>query len=271
MKVIKTLFNSSLLLFLLHISTALADTLVSECGISSSADNENLIIANDIQATVSPCITISHENVTLDCQGKQINGPDGGLHYGIRIQETGMNVAVLDCKLSNWFVGIYQAGDHGFIYNNTITYSGFGLVISSDGNVVRTNKIGYCSWDAFAMLNANENIFMDNGAFLNSNVRGLLLNQSHNNDIVDNRFGNNHTGIYLLDSHENNLIDNVSKGNWEAGIKLTESHDNFVADNVASKNDVGIEEFGEELNNIYDDNNCKNNYTADSNIEEACN
>ena len=111
----------------------------------------------------------------------------------------------------------------------------------------------------------------DNGAFLNSNVRGMLLSNSHNNDVVDNRFGKNRTGIYLLESHENSLFDNVSKGNVQAGIRLRDSRNNEVADSNASLNDIGIEEIGEDLNNIYEDNVCRNNTTIGSNVEGACN
>jgi parallel beta-helix repeat protein len=272
MKVFSLAVKTSLLLALMQVSTASAETLVSECGVSSATDHEVLIIAKDIEATTSPCITVSHDNVTVDCQGHQLVGMPSGLDFGIRVEESGEHVIITDCKLSWWWMSISQAGDNGLIVDNLITDCGFGLVLTSaDYNTLLENKIGRCSWDAFAVLNSNQNLLRDNGAFENSNVRGLLLNNSHNNEIIDNRFGRNYSGIYLTGSNENILIDNVIKGHVTAGIRLHDSYENYLEDNVANKNDIGIKVDEEDLDNIFIDNVCRNNTTADSNLDGACN
>lgn len=272
MDVCSTSIRSILMVFLIYAGSALADTPVAECGVSSSADFEVLKVTNDIEATISPCITVTHENVIIDCQGHQLIGETSGLDFAIRVEESGDGVVITDCKLSWWWLSISVASDNGLIVDNLITDCGFGLVLgSADFNTIMTNKIGRCSWDAFALLNSNENLFRDNGAFENPRVRGLLLSNSHNNEIVDNRFGRNYTGIYMTGSDENVLIDNVSKGHVTAGIRIHDSRENHLEDNVASKNDVGIQVDEEDLNNIYIDNVCRNNVTAASNLEGACN
>lgn len=264
--------RSILMVSLMFAGIALADTTVSECGISSSADFEVLKVTNDIEATISPCITVTHENVMVDCQGHQLIGKTSGLDFAIRVEESGDGVVITDCKLSQWWLSISVASDGGLIVDNLITDCGFGLVLgSANFNTVMTNKIGRCSWDAFAFLNSNENLFRDNGAYENSHVRGLLLDNSHENEIVDNRFGRNYTGVYLTGSNGNVLIDNVSKGHVTAGIRIHDSRENHLEDNVASRNDIGIQVDEEELDNTYIDNVCRNNRTAPSNLEDACN
>jgi len=266
------------LLLLTFVSQALFAndvTYIDTCGVSSSADNETLVVTSDIQANVSgsPCITISHENVTLECDGHVLTAPTGGFYQGILIEEAGDGVTVRNCKLSGWWFSILHAGDNGLIEDNRITPCGFGLFLSeASGNDILTNIIGLCSWDALVLRNSNGNLIRDNGIYENQNLRGIFLQNSDNNNIVDNRVGRNFMGILLFESSGNNLIDNVSKGHWEsAGIRLENSHDNLVADCNASKNGIGIEEIGEDLNNIYEDNVCRNNTTAASNIEDACN
>jgi hypothetical protein len=49
-----------------------------------------------------------------------------------------------------------------------------------------------------------------------------------------------------------------------------ESYENDVAGNTTNNNYIGIEEIGEDLNNIYGENVCKANETLESNIDGAC-
>ena len=75
-----------LMVSLMFAGIALANTPVSECGISSSADFEVLKVTNDIEATSSPCITVTHENVMVDCQGHQLIGKTSSLDFAIRVE-----------------------------------------------------------------------------------------------------------------------------------------------------------------------------------------
>jgi len=275
MKTSTTLIALLLLTLIYQTSLASDVTYVDTCGVGSKTNNETMVVTNDIQATNSddPCITISHEDVTLECDGHLLSGANSGPDLGISIKEVANGVTVRDCKLSGWFLSIVQASHNGLIEDNLITDCGFGIVLeAANGNDIFTNKIGRCSNDAFQLIGANENFFRDNGAYENPVSNGLYLENSHNNDIVDSRFGRNFMGIFLFESNGNNVIDIVSKGHWpSAGIRLEKSHDNLVADSNASRNDIGIEEIGEDLNNIYEDNVCRTNATAASNIENACN
>ena len=252
-------------------SNANGTTYVDSCGVSSSADYETLVVTSDIlgAATDYTCILITHQHVTLDCQGYYVTGTSGGLSQGIVVDDSGNFVTIKRCKLLNWFQSIVQKADDGLIDRNEAINGGWGIILSlANNNDVRRNRVENQSWDGIAVVQSHNNFFWRNRSY-NNPARGILLDGSFSNDLVNNRFQNNSGGIYLAGSNENNIVDNASTLNESWGIRLAGSYDNIVTNNRVMKNEVGIEEQGEELNNIYEDNICINNNT-DSNVPYAC-
>jgi parallel beta-helix repeat protein len=248
-------------------------TLVDQCGVSSSANNETLIVTSDIQLTppAPPCIEISHENVTLDCQGYVLSAQLGGLSLGIRVYDEAHYVTVRNCILTGyWFTGIGSAGSWGLIEHNEIIDGGFGMAFSGYGNEIRHNKIMGGGWVGMDFSNSDNNFIHHNS--VHDKQGGMFIRNSSSNDIFHNIIiGNDGAGILLDDeSNSNSVIRNRSNNNGGAGILLHESYENLVEDNVANKNAIGIEDTGEELDNTYENNVCKANETVDSNIDGAC-
>ena len=90
-----------LLVLIFVAESAFADdiTFVDQCGFSSSADYQSIVVTNDIQLTNfgAPCIDVSHEDVTLDCQGFVLSAPLGGLGIGVRVLDEAHNVTIRNC------------------------------------------------------------------------------------------------------------------------------------------------------------------------------
>ena len=260
----------TVLLFTLGAQAALADdiTFIDQCGVSSSANNETLIVTSDIQGS-GYCIFILHENVTLDCQGYVLSARQDGGAYGIRIFDEAHYVTVRNCILDFWFFAFTSQGDWGLIEHNEIIDGGFGMVFSGDGNEVRHNKIMGGSWVGMDFHSNSDNNLIHHNS-VHDKPGGMFIRHSSSNDIFHNIITNSGIGIFLDDeSNSNNVIGNRTN-NGRTGIFLSESYENLVADNVANKNAIGIEETGEELDNTYEDNVCKANETVDSNIDGAC-
>lgn len=261
----------TVLLFTLGAQAALADdiTFIDQCGVSSSANNETLIVTSDIQGS-GYCIEISHENVTLDCQGYVLLAQPSG-SFGIRILDEAHYVTVRNCIVASWFFGITSQGGWGLIEHNEIIDGGFGMTFSGDGNEIRHNKIMGGSWVGMEFFSNSDNNLIHHNS-VHDKQGGMFFRHSNSNDIFHNIIiGNRGVGILLADeSNSNIVIRNRSNHNGLTGILLRESYENLVADNVANKNAIGIEETGEELDNTYEDNVCKANETVDSNIDGAC-
>jgi len=118
---------------------------IDSCGASSTVNNEMLLVTADIQATGpqgndNPCIAISHEHVTLDCQGYTLVAPSPPfttLPWGIAVFDTPYDVTLRNCKLEGWWMSIYYEGQYGLIESIEIIDGGFGIVLgSADGNEV---------------------------------------------------------------------------------------------------------------------------------------
>jgi parallel beta-helix repeat protein len=260
----------TVLLFTLGAQAALADdiTFIDQCGVSSSANNETLIVTSDIQGS-GYCIDISHENVTLDCQGYVLLAQPSGA-FGIRVLDEAHYVTVRNCILVSWFFGISSQGGWGLIEHNEIIDGGFGMTFTGDGNEIRHNKIMGGGWVGMDFSNSDNNFIHHNS--VHDKQGGMFIRNSSSNDIFHNIIiGNSGVGILLSDeSNSNSVIRNRSNLNGWAGISLMESYENDVAGNTTNNNYIGIEEIGEDLNNIYGKNVCKANETLDSNIDGAC-
>ena len=108
---------------------------------AASATSGTLFVASDTTLTEdhNGSIVIAENNVTLDCAGFQVIGPDqlDGIHLQGR-----SGVTVQNCHVGGFLVGIKLDGSSGnYIIGNTSTGNdGNGIFLSdSSGNVVRDN------------------------------------------------------------------------------------------------------------------------------------
>ena len=75
-----------------------------------------------------------------------------------------------------------------------------------------------------------------------SNVNGIYLDSSSNNDLIDNNTALNNTnyGIYLYMNTNNTIRDNTANYNGESGIGIYNSNNNTVTGNNQESNSIGI-------------------------------
>ena len=246
-------------------------TFIDQCGASSSAHGETMIVTGDIllEEVYGTCISISHEHVTLDCQGYVLTAPLGGLPRAVNIDDEAHFFAVRNCNLAgNWFFGINAWASWGLIEHNELQIAGFGIMSSGAENEIRHNNILEGGWTGISIGNGNYNIVHHNS--VHGKMGGIYISSS-SNEISYNKFMENGFGIYMLDESDSNVIfkNRVNK-NSVAGIRLMNSFENIVVGNVANNNGIGIEELGDDLNNTYVNNVCKSNEEMDSNVDGAC-
>jgi len=252
---------------------AVADetTFIDQCGVNSSATGETMVVTGDIllEEVYGICVNISHEYVTLDCQGYVLTAPLGGLPRAVLVGDEAHFVTVRNCRLAgNWFMGINTQASWGLIEHNELEIAGFGIMSSGAENEIRHNNILEGGWTAISIGPGNYNSVHHN--YVLGKMGGIYVSSSFN-EISYNKFMENSVGIYLLDESDSNIIfKNRMNKNSLAGIRLLNSFDNIVESNVANNNGIGIEELGEDLNNTYVNNVCKSNEEMDSNIDGAC-
>jgi len=110
--------------------------------------------------STTTCYTISANDITLDCNGKEINySSDGTLGYGIDNTGGYDNITIKNCVIkegvstTNSKIGMYfNGGADGTIENNTIITSGwasYGIYLSGDSNsnIIRNNTIATTGGD----------------------------------------------------------------------------------------------------------------------------
>jgi len=247
-------------------------TFIDQCGVSSSAHGETMVVTGDIllEEVYGTCVSISHENVTLDCQGYVLTAPLGGLPRAVNIDDEAHFVTVRNCKLSGyWFFGINTWANSGLIEHKELEIAGVGVMSSGSENEIRFNKIVEGGWVAISLGDAHYNWIHHNNIF--DKQAGIILNQSRLNEVSYNvLIGNGGTGIGLFsDSNQNTIMKNKSHRNMY-GFSLSDSYENLVIDNIANNNDIGFRDTGDELDNIYEGNICNANSIQDSNVDGLC-
>lgn len=262
-----------LLCAVLAAQTAVADdtAFFDQCGVSSSAHGETMVVTGDIllEEVYGPCVNITHEYVTLDCQGYALTAPLGGLPKAVMVGDEAHFVTIRNCKLTgNWFIGISSWASWGLIEHNELQIAGFGIMTSGAENEIRYNNILEGGWTGISIGTRDRNLVHHNS--IHGKMGGIYVSSS-SNEISHNKLMGNGVGIYLLDESESNVVyKNKANNNSFAGIRLLNSFENVIVGNVANNNDVGIEELGEDLDNLYMSNVCKSNDEMDSNIGGAC-
>jgi parallel beta-helix repeat protein len=245
---------------------------------SGSVDNckelnmagQTYYLSQDITGSVSGCINISANNITLNCQDNAIIG-DGIADYGIYINRNTKqitNITIKNCNVSNWSsAGVYiDKASGNNITNNVISKNinnGFHIK-NSDNNIIASNIINNNS-DGYGLLieSASYNNLTNNTASSNS-VTGFRFNGCTYNNISDNIAKNNigYRGFSIRENSDNNqFINNIAENNENDGFWLEYSDNNTLRNNTAisSKNYNGIALTLSNFNIIADNNASGNN------------
>lgn len=226
-------------------------------GTGAVATSGTLVIGADTTLTEDHfgSIVIDDDDVTLDCAGYSVVGPDA--FAGISVVNR-TDVTVSHCVVSGFTVGIVVDGSTGTtLENNTSSANsnaGFRLLQSSDSSVT-------------------SNVAKDNG------LSGFFLNMATDNAFTSNASRDNLNGFLLISGSAGNLLDgNVAVNNGGSGFHLDNpgTSGNTLRHNIADSNGfvgyldetVDTGDFG--TANFYFDNSCVRNVTAGSNPAGLC-
>jgi len=142
---------------------------IGDCGCNLDVSWNYTINASGLNAVDENCITVSADDVQIDCNGSSITGPD--VYDGIYSNMNG--TIVKNCSISDFNNGIFFEGAAGgTIVNNTLhsNYRGFYLRSGADGNNITYNNItdnnyGFYVWQADSNLIAHN--YVQNTAWIN--------------------------------------------------------------------------------------------------------
>jgi parallel beta-helix repeat protein len=242
---------------------------LTSCYNLDMAGSSYRLISNIANSTYYNCINISTSNITLDCQGFLIDGKDvsSPASYGIYIKNPYLvkNISIINCILTDWYVGIYLWNlTNSSIINNTI-FSGKqqGINIRYSHNSSFINNTAYSNLaSGFETYRSTNNSFINNTAYSNSGS-GFYIDESPYNTFINNTANSNTNDGFFFDQWSNNLtlINSTIKSNGRYGIQLyIVDNSTFFSNIISSNTQYGIyiaDMTGNEINRIY--NNFLNN------------
>jgi|GEM_PF-3656394 len=206
--------------------TILVDT-VMESGIEDCATESGIIIgANDI---------------TLDCDGRVIDGLDTVATYGVNA--TGRNnITIINCDLTDWASGILLYGtDDSLVEDNTANSNvdaGIAVDQGSDNNVINQNEVFDNGVDGIDILASANNNVTNNIVYSNNNDEGIEVSASTNTFVSENNVTSNNIGI-SVSGDGNTVTMNHLEFNENYSIYVT-GDDNEISDNTAVDTNIGI-------------------------------
>jgi parallel beta-helix repeat protein len=240
-------------------------------------------------------IKINVSNVTLDGNGKQLDGTGSSDTYGIYAHNFTiplMNVSIKNLTVTNWCYGIYLDDiRNSSIESNTVSSNHYGILLnSSTTNTLTNNTVKEnAQFDLFItassdsdcdnrientmgsgnrpILYYNSSVMLDNedniSELILANADGSQINSVtvRGSDTVKNN------GILLIRT-DNSTISNSNSSNNYYGIYLSSSSNNTLISNIISaNNNGGIHLYSSNSNRIYNNyfNNNTNNARDDGN------
>jgi parallel beta-helix repeat protein len=240
------------------ISNAKAVTYISGCS-NLTQEGETYYLTQDIiDSSISPCISISANNITLDCQNHVIDGVGDEETYGIYVYNV-QNVTIKNCLLTDWDFGLY-------LYNSN---SSTLLNINSNSNSISIYLDSSSYNQIINSTNSVGNIYLDSSSYnqiinstFNSTYAGITLHSSSYNQIINSTFNFNADGIFLSYSSNNQIINSTFNSNSIAGIYLNYGLNNTIYNNIIQNNTNGIRFYSSGPNKIYNNlfNNTNNFY-----------
>jgi parallel beta-helix repeat protein len=210
-------------------------------------------------------IIINASNIVLDCNETILNGnrtalssgiSNGFINYtsGSKITNGYDDVIVKNCKIQNYFIGIYWVNaSNGLVDNNTIDNSIRAGITSdySTNNVFSKNKIlntyGSVSFGNTNMWNFagleirhSDYISINDNIAKNNHEHGIFVGMSENIHLTNNTANDNENGIVVFLVNQTDLINNRANNNIYSGLVIQECNFVNLDNNEAMNSLVGI-------------------------------
>jgi len=108
---------------------------INSCG-TLNTPGGTYYLTQDISSSSGDCLSVTASGITLDCQGHTITTTNQNNGNGISV--SGSNTVITNCRIVNFYNGIYTRTSGNLIYNNF--FKNQINVDSGSGNSFNTNK-----------------------------------------------------------------------------------------------------------------------------------
>jgi parallel beta-helix repeat protein len=232
------------------ISNAKAVTYISGCSDLNQSGETYYLTADIIDSSISPCISISANNIILDCQNHVIDGVDAGGTYGIYADNV-QNVTIKNCLLTDWDIGLcLSSSSYNKIINlksNSSVFSelGAGIYLEFSSNNQIINSTSNFNVFGILLLRSEYNSII-NSTFLNNIEDGVDLDTSNYNKLENIYLSSfqdlSNDGIFFISGSNYNNITNITIANASAiGINIGISNNNTISySKIMNCGDYGI-------------------------------
>ena len=265
MKSIKTTLLGFLLVGILALAMTSSNVQAAACPTPVTADTT-------LTADCDGSIVIVTDNITLDCNGHTLTGPEpsGAFSNGIRISAAG--VTVNNCTATKFDIGFHLTGagtTGNLLEKNTASGNGQGFVICCGGvtgNILKENaandntlpghdNIGFRA-NAF---DAPGNLYEQNTASGNGGLGGFFV-RSNGSTFINNIASNNGRGFFLESGATGNTLEsNTAIDNNNDGFVFRNADNNFLIGNLTTGNAQGFFIRSSSTGNTLESNEVSNN------------
>jgi len=225
---------------------------ISDCTILNQVGTTYYLTQDITNSSTNYCMSISANNVTLDCQGNTIDGNDTA-DYGIYVSRASAqttNITIRNCILTGWDAANVRLinANGNTLTNITSTSSpdhGFYLTTSDYNNFINctanSNGLGLKGHGFWLISSSDYNTFTN--CVANSNgIYGFSLVSSSNSNTFTNCTANSnfHDGFYLGVSHINTFTNCVANSNGRNGFYLAGSDTNTFTNCTVNSNNCSF-------------------------------
>ncbi len=182
---------------------------VSSCQNINSAGN--YVLTQSISVSGSDCISITSNNVHLNCNNFNISGDNSDPSIGINVNSVN-NSIIENCQVSNFDTGILFQFSNNHSLSNTLVkdnlYYGIEFIDADNSSLSSVNVYnstfgvflnGFCDFNTFTNINSHNN----------SDYGFVMYTGGINNTISNSDFRYNNFSVYLenlFGSPQNNTI-----------------------------------------------------------------
>jgi len=238
------LFPILSIMLILVIPGAYAYVNISSCGIYDTPYTEYRIsqtLSGIIAPELPTCLLFNTSNITIDCQGNEINGTGTVDSIGVLIGDpnelmggpasvTETNITFKNCRIHD--------------YSNYVSVSGaltpMGLFAYKTANLTLQNITFYNNNQSIVVQIADNLTIVNNTAHDNEDT-GIAVIQANNSVISGNILYNNLNGILYYGGSNITIFNNTASGNRGVGIVFMNVLSLVVANNTVYGNaDSGI-------------------------------
>ncbi len=192
-----------------------------------------------------PCINITAQNITFDCNGFYIKSDDPVTG----VYSNQLNTTIKNCNINvSKTVGgrgiqLVSGARNSYVYNNKIAKSYSGIDVYSDNSIIESNTVSDAVTSCIAAGGGGDNITVINNSVTKCDgiqIYSTSLSRILNN-FISNLGGSCSYGFSLISSADNNLFENNVIKSCNYGINLGDASDNLFKDiNISGSSNYDV-------------------------------